>query len=201
MRADPLLRRYAIAAAAGSREPAAVLALAAATADSSPTIAREAIIALADSVTAGVYEGELLEIARSSLRASSRGRSRVRRLAGDVEDARARGAALLVLGLLRDEADVGTLIDGLADDDVAERAELALVLFGEGAAAAVLDASESASASLRAALVSLLPEIAGSRAGELARRLRGALNDAYPDVLAAAPRASARWATARTSRG
>src|SRR6185437_11151335 len=38
---DPLLRRYAIAAAAGSRELEAVRALANATGDSSPTIARE----------------------------------------------------------------------------------------------------------------------------------------------------------------
>ena len=74
---DPLLRRYAIAAAAGSREPDAVRALAHATADPSPTIAREAIVALGDLVVAGPDDAALLDVARRA-RASPRRRGRAR---------------------------------------------------------------------------------------------------------------------------
>ncbi len=42
-------------------------------------------------------------------------------------------AALLVLGLLGDHQDVAALVDALGDDDVAERADLALRLFGSTA--------------------------------------------------------------------
>ncbi|MGD0525657.1 MAG: HEAT repeat domain-containing protein, partial [Polyangiaceae bacterium] len=123
---DPLLRRYAIAAAAGSREPDAVRALAHATGDSSPTIAREAIVALGDLVLADPDDAALLEVARAELKASPQGQSFARRAALDGEDGRARSGALLALGLLQDIGDVASLVEALADDDVAEKADLAL---------------------------------------------------------------------------
>jgi len=71
---DPLLRRYAVAAAAGSREPVAVSALAQATGDPSPTIAREALVALGDVIARGPDDTVLLDRARADLARDGRGR-------------------------------------------------------------------------------------------------------------------------------
>jgi HEAT repeat protein len=183
---DPLLRRYAIAAAAVSREPDAVRALGHATGDPSPTIAREALVALGDLVAAVGHDHALLEIARDALRLTAAGRANARRAALDAEDARARGGALLALGLLRDVGDVPSLVEALAEDDVAERADLALRLFGASAVGPLLASASFAKPHVRAAAFALAASLDGAEVGMVRRALRDGLKDPSLEVLCGA---------------
>lgn len=183
---DPLLRRYAIAAAAGSREPDAVRALAKATGDASPTIAREAIVALGDIVASGPEDAELLAIARETLRSTMAGAVRARRSALDAEDGRARGGALLLLGLLRDVGDVATLVEALADDDVEERADLAVRLFGPTIAGPLLASARFAKPHVRAAALATAASLEGAERKVVLDALREALGEPSVDVLLSA---------------
>jgi HEAT repeat protein len=171
--ADPLLRRYAIAAAAGSREPLAVRALAKAAGDPSPTIAREALVSLGDLVAGGAEDDPLVECARSAL--DSFGHANAQRAARDAEDGRARAGALLVLGLLRSINDVPILVQALGDDDVAERADRALRLFGPGVVRALLTASRDAKPAVRAAAVAVAASLEGGDVREVRAEVRDAL--------------------------
>src|SRR5207302_7041793 len=116
MLADPLLKRPAIAAAGGSRTPRAIRALAEACADKSPTVSRDAALALGRSIEEAWGEDELLDVAAKTLRASPRAHERIRTLARDADDGSARGAAILALGLVRDPDDVSLIADAPADD-------------------------------------------------------------------------------------
>jgi HEAT repeat protein len=193
---EPLLRRYAIAAAARSPEPEAVRALASATADGSPTIAREAIVSLGDVVLSAFdaspagapssAEDQLLDIAREALRKTSVGRANARRAVLDAEDAKARSGALLVLALLRDDHDVAAFVQALGDDDVAERADAALRLFGPGAVRPLLMAARTARPAVRAAALGLASTLQGADPDLLRAALRDSLGDPSVEVLACA---------------
>jgi HEAT repeat protein len=183
--ADPLLRRYAIAAACGSREPDAVCALAFATGDPSPTIAREAIVALGELVAAGPLDTLLLDVAREAFRQTPVGCANTRRAALDEEDPAARSGALALLGLAREPDDVALLVDALGED-LAERADLALRLFGPGAVAPLLAAVRDARPSVRAAALGLAASLEGDQSPEVQDALRTAIDDASPDVVASA---------------
>jgi HEAT repeat protein len=183
---DPLLRRYAIAAASGSREPAAVRALGKATGDGSPTIAREALLALGEIIAGGHDDTELLRCAREALQSNHRGRESARRAAADSEDSRARSGGLLVLGLLGDPADVASLVNALGDDDVAERADLALRLFGPGVVAPLLVAARKALPAIHAAALALVASLEGAPVAEVRKALRKSLAHPSIDVVACA---------------
>jgi HEAT repeat protein len=183
---DPLLRRYAIAAAAVSREPDAVRALGYATGDTSPTIAREAMVSLGDLVAAAPADEALLGVAREALRRTPAGQVHARRTALDAEDARARGGALLLLGLLRDVADVPCLVEALAEDDVAERADLALRLFGASVVGPLLASASFAKPHVRAAAFALAASLEGAEVATVRSALRDGLNDPSAEVLAGA---------------
>jgi HEAT repeat protein len=194
---DPLLRRYAIAAAAGSREPEAVCALAYATGDGSPTIAREAIVALGDVIAAAAdrifaraehadEDEVLLELTRDALRIASAGRANARRAVLDAEDARARGGALLVLALLRDGEDVAAFVQALGEDDVAERADTALRLFGPDAVGPLLTAARGARPTIRAAALGLAASLEGAEVAAVRKALREALDSTSLEVVACA---------------
>lgn len=181
--ADPLLRRKAISAAAGNRTPRAIRALAEACADPSATVSRDAVVALGRSVEEAWGEDDLLDVAAKTLRSSTAARFRLRTLARDAtNDAAARGAALLILGLVRDPDDVPVLADALADDAVADRAEAALRLFGHDAVEPLLVAGRTAAPSLRGATISMLPQLAPSESEPLAA-VREALSDVSPEVV------------------
>jgi HEAT repeat protein len=181
---DPLLRRNAIAAAAGNLSPRAFLLLAQGLADRSPTLAREAVVALGRSLEEAWGDDELLDIAAKTLRASASARAALRASAGG-EDAAARGAAVLALGLVRDPDDVALIADALADDRIADRAEAALRLFGQDAVEPLVVAGRSAAPSLRAAAISMLPELAPSQGAPLAA-VREGLSAGAPEVVAPA---------------
>ncbi|HSY22622.1 MAG TPA: HEAT repeat domain-containing protein [Polyangiaceae bacterium] len=182
--ADPLLRRYAIAAAAGSREPEAVAALARATGDPSPTIAREALVALGDTAFECEIGHPLLECARDALLDTASARENARRAAAGGDDTRARAGALLALGLLRSVDDVASIVDALGDDDVAERAELALRLFGPAAVTPLLSVARDSKAPVRAAALSLVASLEGAGVAEVRQALRDALKADSVDVVA-----------------
>jgi HEAT repeat protein len=184
--ADPLLRRYAIAAASGAREPEAVRALANAAGDASPTIAREALVALGEFIASEPEDEALLECAREALALNAAGSEHARRTARDNEDAQARAGALLVLGLLRSPDDVPALVEALGDDDVAQRADLALRLFGPDVVSPLLAASRGARPSVRAAALALASSLAGTRVVEVREELREALEDESLEVVSCA---------------
>jgi HEAT repeat protein len=183
--ADPLLKRQALAAAGGSRTPRALRALAEACADASPTLSRDAAVALGRSLEEAWGEDELLDVAAKTLHASSKAHARLRALAKDGSDTAARSSAILALGLVRDPDDVSIIADALADDSVADHAEAALHLFGQDAVAPLLVAGRTAPPSLRGATISMLPQLA-PRQNEALASVREALGDASPEVVAPA---------------
>jgi HEAT repeat protein len=183
---DPLLRRYAIAAAVGSREPAAVKALARATGDASPTISREALVALGEVIAGACDEPHLLEHAREALRYNTKGHTNARRAAGDGEDGRARSGALLVLGLLGAPSDVAALVGALGDDDVAERADLAIRLFGVNVVQPLLTAARKARPDVHAAALALVASLEGASVVEVRKALRKGLEDPSIEVVSCA---------------
>jgi HEAT repeat protein len=193
---DPILRRYAIAGASGSREPEAVRALAHATGDESPTISREALIALGEALSSS-GDPALADAARRELENTGPGCTAARVMARDAEDTRGRNAALLVLGVLRSAEDVGTIARALADDDVAERADLALRMFGPEVAPPMLDAVRSSRPTLRVAALSLAASLEGVDQNVLLRALRDGLDDASADVVACAVEALGRHGEGR----
>jgi HEAT repeat protein len=182
---DPLLRRSAIAAAAGTRTPRAIRALAEACADARPSCSREAVVALGRSIEEIWEDDDLLEIPGKTLRASAAAHARLRDLSKDASDEVARGAAILALGLVRDPADVTLLADALADDAVADRAEAALHLFGQEAIEPLLSAGRTAAPWLRGATISMVPQLAPEGHSPLAA-VREALSDPSSDVIAPA---------------
>jgi HEAT repeat protein len=183
---DPLLRRYAIAAAAGSREPDAVRALAQATGDPSPTIAREAMVALGDLFSVGLDDTELHDVARATLLSNVAGQKSVRRAVLDAEDGRARAGALLVVGLMGNPGDVPALVEALAEDDVAERADLALRLFGPSSVGPLLESARFAKPHVRAAAFALAASLEGAEVRVVRAALREGIEDPSLDVVAAA---------------
>ena len=202
---DPLLRRYSIAAASGSREIDAVRALARAAADESATVAREALVALGDMIAAEPADEALLGCVSEALAASAAGRASARRAAREWDDTRKRSGALLVLGLLGATEDVSVLVEALGEDDVAERADLALRLFGKGAVKPLLAAARDSKPSLRAAALALAASMVGgssppSERTDLAQvraALRNVLEDASPEVLSSALEALGQLGDAR----
>ncbi len=182
---DPLLRRYAIAAAAHSHELDAVRVLAEATGDPSTTIAREAIVALGNLVAAQPSEAGLLEATRDALRSTPVGRANTRRAALDAEDLPLRNGALPLLGLAADVRDVPLLVDALGEN-VAERAVIALHLFGSDAVGAMLAASRSARPTVRAAALEIAASFEGIEPELVHRALHEALGDASFEVVATA---------------
>ena len=184
---DPLLRRHAIVAAAGSSDAQAIAEVAAATSDASATIAREAIVSLGECIAAHP-EAITIDLARGLLRGQPAAHGRVRELARGASDGRARGAAMLVLGLLSDDADVRLLVEALEDDDVAPRAEQALELFGASVIGPLVEASRDAHPARRAAVLALVASLGASRATPGPETFREALGDPSPDVAAAAAR-------------
>ncbi len=181
---DPLLRKHAILAAARSRDRAAVLALAGAVSDRSVAIARDALVALVDCMDDDPGD-EVVEAARAILAGSAIVCARIREMAG-AEDARLRGAALVLLGLLRDPSDVPVLAGALADEDVAHRAELGLRMFGREAAVPLIEVGRRSIPPVRAFTLSLMPHLVPRGDGPTLAALHDALMDTSPEVVIAA---------------
>jgi HEAT repeat protein len=183
---QPLYRRHAIVAASRSREEAALIALVFAVGDASPTVAREAAQALASWLTLEPLEGDVLDRARRALQSSSRAHTHVRKLALDTSDPRARGAALVALGLLQDVVDLPTLVAALDDAEVDESAVFGLELFGDAAAASISRLVSGAPPRTRATILSMLPRLAALPADAvILQGLRGGLLDPEGDVVCA----------------
>ncbi|HEY2518020.1 MAG TPA: HEAT repeat domain-containing protein [Polyangiaceae bacterium] len=197
---DPILKRYALAAAASSREVDAIRALAAAVEDPSPVVAREAIIALGEAVLADPDDLDFVEAASQSLRpgaaggeGSSRGHATLRTMAAGDESFHARGAALAALGLLRDPNDVPTLVDALSDPELFDRAEVALKVFGEDAFEPLMEAGRTGAPNVRGATLSMVPVLAPPEdETAVLNVMRDALRDPSTDVLIAAMRVFGR---------
>jgi HEAT repeat protein len=182
---DPVLRHPAIAAAGQSNEEGALLELARASGDAAPGFAKDAIVALADRLLTDPQTARGLFLARESVAGSRRGVERVRAMVRE-KDLRARGAALVVLGLLGDSMDVPVLVEALQDGPVASRAEFALRLLGSGAVNLVLEAGRTSEAPVRAATLSLVPLLTDRAEPFALEALREALGDPNPEIVMAA---------------
>jgi HEAT repeat protein len=79
---------------------------------------------------------------------------------------------------------VASIVDALADDDVAERAELALRLFGPAAVTPLLSVARDSKAPVRAAALSLVASLEGAGVAEVRQALREALSASSADVIA-----------------
>jgi HEAT repeat protein len=192
---EPLLRRGAIAAAAGDLTPRALVSLAEAVADPNASIARDAMVSLGRSLEESWDEPDVLEVAVKTLRASAEARQRLRDFAGPKESSgEIRGAAILALGLVRDPDDVAIIADGLGDDEIADRAEAALQLFGHDAIEPLIAAGKTAAPSLRGATISMLPAL--GPASEPLAAVREALDDLSPEVIVPALKSIAIVGTA-----
>ncbi|MEO7110204.1 MAG: hypothetical protein ABI183_07200, partial [Polyangiaceae bacterium] len=156
---NPLFRRHAILAASRSREEAALLALVDATGDTSSTVAREALLVLSGWLLFASIEDDVLERARSAMRLTPRGTANIRARAHDKSDTRGYSAALVALSLVHEESDVPTLVDALADPDVAEHASASLELYGRSATYAIAQLLPSVPQATRAVLLSLIPRL------------------------------------------
>ncbi len=180
---DPMLRRHAIAAACGSREPDAVHALALATGDPSSTIAREAIVALGAVVADSREDEALLAVARRALRGAPGAREHARRAASSMEDSAARNGALPVLGLMHDVDDIPLLVASLGEE-AAERADLGIHLFGRDAIAPLLANVRGAEPRIRAAALRLAVSLGGARDAAVHEALRAGIDDPSSEVVA-----------------
>jgi HEAT repeat protein len=180
---DPVLRRYAIAAAYGSREPDAVRAVARATADASSTIAREAIIALGEVLAGAAEDASLLAVARDALEQTPGARESARRVALAAEDVAGQNGALALLGLLRHVDDIPILVAALGEE-AAERADLGLRLFGRVAIAPLLVAARGAKPSVRAAALDLAVSLGGAHDADVRDALRAGIDDVSPELVA-----------------
>ena len=177
-----LLRRYAVIAAARSREEAALLALIQATGDASATTAREALLALGAWILFEPLEDDVLGRARRRMREVPGASAFVRSVAKDPGEARGHAAALVVLGLLQEEEDVATLVEAIADEEVTEHAAAGLELFGAAAAGPLSRLLPHASQHTRAVILSLLPLIEPEPNPDLRATIRGGMHDAATEV-------------------
>lgn len=192
---DPVLRRHAIAAAGRSQEEAALRALASAVADVSLGVARDAVVALVEFVIEEPRSERFTALARERILASPLAQERVRAL-GQEAGTKVRGAALVVLGLLRMRSDVPLLVRALEDEELAPRAELALRLFGKEAIQPLLEASLGSIPPVRAATISLVPMLSDTLGTFALDALRDAILDPNPEIAAAAMTAIASAGTA-----
>jgi HEAT repeat protein len=190
---DPILKRYALSAAAASREVDAIRALASAIGDASPIVAREAVIALGEAVLADPYDRAVVETASSTIAPLKRARETVRSMAAREENMHARGAAIAALGLIRDPDDVAVLVDALSDPELADPAEVALKVFGEEALQPLMEAGRTGAPNVRGATLSLVPVLAPPEdETQVLAVMREALRDTSVDVLLAAMRVFGR---------
>ncbi len=192
---NPLFRRHAILAASRSREEAALLALVEATGDPSSTIAREALLALAAWLLFAPLEDDVLERARAEMKNTPKAAAAVRARAADKSDTRGYSAGLVALSLVHDERDLATLVEALADPEVAEHATAALELFGRSAAHPLARLLPNVSQHTRAMLLSLIPRLSRGAAdsrpqldAQLLLMLREGLDEAATEVAVASVR-------------
>jgi HEAT repeat protein len=194
---DPILKRYALAAAAASREVDAIRALAEAVGDSSQIVAREAVIALGEAVLADPDDATVIETASAAMRPTQRGHTTVRMMAEADESLHARGMAITMLGLMRDPNDVPVLVDALSDPELFDRAEVALKVFGEEALEPLMEVGRTAAPNVRGASLSMVPVLShDDNETEVLAVMREALRDPSTDVLLAAMRVFGRAGTA-----
>lgn len=198
---DPILKRYALAAAAASREVDAVRALAEAVGDRSSVVAREAVIALGEALLADPDDTVVVEAASETMRPSQRAHATVRKMAALEENPHVRGMAIAALGLMRDPSDVPVLVDALSDPELFERAEVALKVFGEDALEPLMEVGRTAAPNVRGASLSMVPMLSARQdEPEVLAVMREALRDPSTDVLLAAMRVFGRAGAAEDVR-
>jgi HEAT repeat protein len=192
--ADPLTRRAALAALGASSSPGALSLLAQSMGDAPLADAGAAAIALAAAVVGALDAGAKVDGYAAELARRPRIHERLRGFAAS-EDAELRGAALLLLALGRNPDDVQLIVDALGDDEVAERAELALQLFGDEVVSPLVSAAMSAPPEVRSTSLSMLPHTDVAADPEALSGLRAAARDPSSDVACAALRSLAHVGT------
>ena len=182
---DRILRHAAIGALARTGEAGAFGPIVEALGDSSRHVAETALRAFVDLV----HTVTDVHAARAALKGLSvRGRERVFGALAGAEPSVRRGA-IAVLGRLGDAAAIEALVGALADDELAEESELALVSLGDAAIPALIDVARAPvdrerEPSSRVGALRMLGRFGGRPAAIAA--LRAALADADAATVAAA---------------
>lgn len=185
---NPMLRGYAVSAAALTTDPSALHLLVSTISHSTKTLVREATIVLGEKVFAGFADEGLLRIVREAFALNPGVDAPILFLARTHDDLPARAGATVLLGLLADPATIPTIIGALSEDGLTERAERALKLAGGDAVGPLLALARSREPSARANAISMMPVIVHSASDEVRKTLHGALRDESNEVKASALR-------------
>ena len=185
---DPMLRRYAVSAAARVSDHEALDLLVATLARGPKALAREAAIVLGEKVHSAKNDPALVAYVLQAFGNHATVAAPILTFARAYDDLPARAGAITLLGLLRDPATIPAIIGALSEEALAERAERALRLVGGDAIGPIIALAKSKEPSARVSAISMMPSIVHSAKDEVRSTLHGALVDESNEVKATALR-------------
>ncbi|HEY1954921.1 MAG TPA: HEAT repeat domain-containing protein [Polyangiaceae bacterium] len=181
--ADPLLRGSVLAVCGRCPDPACGEALADALFDPNLAHARVAMTSLAEWIHAAMQRGAAIDAIAGKLQARDAG-ARVHAI--DEGTPQSRGAALTLLAILGDAEAAPAIVRALLDPMLARSAEAAVSMLGAAALPALLAVGEREPPSRHAALLLVVPTLAGQLDERALAVIRATLGHAESDVAAAA---------------
>ncbi len=185
---DPMLRRYAVSAAARMNDNEALDLLVATLARGPKALAREATIVLGEKVYTATNDPALVAYVHEAFSKFATVSTTILAFARAHDDLAVRAGAITLLGLLRDPATIPAIIGALSEEALADRAERALRLVGGGAIGPIMALAKSNEPSSRVSAISMMPSIVHSAKDEVRTTLHGALTDESNEVRATALR-------------
>jgi len=194
--ADPLLRGAVLAVCGRCPDLACGEALAEALFDPNPANARVAMTSLAEWVHTAMERGVPIDAVAGKLQARDAG-ARVRAIVAESDDGgsaqapdagtpQLHGAALTLLAILGDAEAAPAIVRALLDPLLARSAEAAVSMLGAAALPALLAVGEREPPSRHAALLLVVPTLAGQLDERALAVVRATLGHAEGDVAAAA---------------
>jgi HEAT repeat protein len=185
---DPMLRRYAVSAAARVDDREAIDLLVNTVAKGTRVLAREAVIVLGEKVHHAAESPELVVYVQKAFERLSVLSAPLLAFARAHDDLAVRAGAITLLGLVRDPATIPAIIGALSEESLAERAERALKLVGGDALGPIMALARSREPSARVSALSMMPSFAHTAKDEVRQTLHGALRDESNEVKATALR-------------
>jgi HEAT repeat protein len=185
---DPMLRRYALSAAARIDDRDALELLVTTLAKGTKALAREAVIVLGEKVHNASRESSVVPHVAQLFDKQGGLVTPLLAFARSHDDNAVRGGAITLLGLLRDPATIPAIIGALSEEGLADRAERALKLVGGEAIGPIMALARSKEPSARVSAISMMPSFVHGAKDEVRQTLHGALTDDSNEVKATALR-------------
>jgi HEAT repeat protein len=185
---DPMLRRYAVSAAARVDDREAVDLLVATVAKGTRAVAREAVVVLGEKVHRASDAPGLVAYVQKAFDRIAGLSTPLLAFARAQDDLAVRAGAITLLGLVRDPATIPAIIGALSEEGLAERAERALKLVGGDALGPIMALARSREPSARLSAISMMPSFVHAATDDVRQTLHGALRDESNEVKAAALR-------------